>query len=323
MNKLGLVVIGIFTYVALCYACTCKHSDELAALASPTDNPSVAPSATPSVATTTGKLYVWRQNGKVFLAGTIPTAALKEALIYEAAKRYNADGFVDKLSVASPETVEPEWETIALKAVVWGGLGDIAIDGKTLTLKGIQPSDQDRRKRQEYIKGAIPASWSLVDEMKVSGAAPTSAPVPTASPIPSPSSSAPPSASPTPRSVSQGTNDTTSPDLEEFKMVAFLPNSAELTEDGRSLLDGAAEVMATTGATRYEIGGHTDNAGSDAANLNISERRADAVRKHLMDQGIAPERLETLGYGDSRPLAPNNSATNRALNRRIEFTELK
>ncbi|MGC4047100.1 MAG: OmpA family protein [Armatimonas sp.] len=261
---------------------------------------------------------MWHRDGKIFLAGSIPTQEFKDTLTMEAARHYGASGFVDKLTVASPAgSAEVDWETIALKSVVWGSLGDIAIDGKILTLRGKQPSADAKNKRYAYIKNALPTNWGLEDQME----APSSSPSPLSAILASPT----PVASPTPGSISTGMNpnDTTPPNLQKFKTVAFRPGSAELTDEGRTLLDEAAEVMATTGATRYEIGGNTDDTGADDANLNISERRADAVRKQLMDQGIAPERLETQGYGETRPLAPNDNDTNRARNRRIEFTELK
>ena len=68
-----------------------------------------------------------------------------------------------------------------------------------------------------------------------------------------------------------------------------------------------------------EISGHTDNVGSDAHNLKLSQRRAASVKKYLEEKfNIAPERLTTEGYGESKPIASNKTKAGRQLNRRIE-----
>lgn len=68
-----------------------------------------------------------------------------------------------------------------------------------------------------------------------------------------------------------------------------------------------------------EISGHTDNVGNDKDNLLLSERRAQAVVKYLVDKGIAPERLQAKGYGKTMPVEDNSTAAGRAANRRTEF----
>jgi outer membrane protein OmpA-like peptidoglycan-associated protein len=68
------------------------------------------------------------------------------------------------------------------------------------------------------------------------------------------------------------------------------------------------------------IEGHTDNVGSDAYNLDLSQRRAEALVKYLIEKGIAKSRLSAQGFGFHRPIAPNITAMGRALNRRVEFS---
>lgn len=74
---------------------------------------------------------------------------------------------------------------------------------------------------------------------------------------------------------------------------------------------------------RIEIGGHTDNVGSDAFNKNLSEQRAKAVRDYLVENGIPAKQLVIRGYGKSKPIADNNTEEGRQRNRRVEFKFIK
>jgi outer membrane protein OmpA-like peptidoglycan-associated protein len=73
---------------------------------------------------------------------------------------------------------------------------------------------------------------------------------------------------------------------------------------------------------RIEVGGHTDNVGNDAANQLLSEERANAVRDFLIAHGIEASRVVAKGYGETRPVATNDTDEGRALNRRTEVTVL-
>lgn len=70
---------------------------------------------------------------------------------------------------------------------------------------------------------------------------------------------------------------------------------------------------------KIEISGHTDNVGDDADNLTLSESRAESVRNYLISMGCKPELLFSKGYGESKPVKPNDSDSNRAKNRRVDF----
>lgn len=72
--------------------------------------------------------------------------------------------------------------------------------------------------------------------------------------------------------------------------------------------------------TRIQVAGHTDNIGSDASNLKLSQDRANSVRAYLASAGIAPQRMQAVGYGESRPIADNSTDYGRAQNRRVEIT---
>ncbi len=105
--------------------------------------------------------------------------------------------------------------------------------------------------------------------------------------------------------------------------VNFRTGSAEITEDSYPKLDEVYEQLAKFSDRKYEIAGHTDNAGTDKINVKLSLDRANAVREYLVNRGIEKSRLVGKGYGASRPKADNKTAAGRTINRRIEFFRIK
>lgn len=101
--------------------------------------------------------------------------------------------------------------------------------------------------------------------------------------------------------------------------VNFKFDRAEIEPKAATILSEAAEALDGNPAVDVHIEGHTDSVGSDAYNLRLSQRRADAVRDYLVRQGIAASRLTTLGVGEARPVMPNDTAEGRFQNRRVEF----
>jgi OOP family OmpA-OmpF porin len=107
------------------------------------------------------------------------------------------------------------------------------------------------------------------------------------------------------------------------QVVEFEIDSFALTAKGRAVLD---EVLSTLESApddiRVLITGHTDDQGDRAENQVLSEQRAQAVLDYLVAAGQDPERFDTIGYGETRPIATNETEEGRARNRRIEFTAL-
>jgi OOP family OmpA-OmpF porin len=101
--------------------------------------------------------------------------------------------------------------------------------------------------------------------------------------------------------------------------VFFDTNSAVLKAESFAELDNMAKFLADVPNARGEVEGHTDSQGADAYNQALSQRRAEAVRKYLVDKGVAGDRLQARGYGESKPEADNNTADGRAQNRRVVF----
>lgn len=106
------------------------------------------------------------------------------------------------------------------------------------------------------------------------------------------------------------------------KVVEFASDSAELTPNGRAVLDEVATAVKTTSG-EVLIGGHTDNQANQEYNLGLSLHRAEAVRDYLVANGLDVERFVTIGYGETSPIATNETAEGRQRNRRTEFHVLE
>jgi outer membrane protein OmpA-like peptidoglycan-associated protein/uncharacterized protein YidB (DUF937 family) len=105
------------------------------------------------------------------------------------------------------------------------------------------------------------------------------------------------------------------------KVLNFRTGSAELPAGSGPMLQEAADKLKTLPAgARIEIAGHTDNTGNADANVTLSQRRADAVRDALVQDGVSADALTARGYGQTRPIASNDTEDGRYRNRRIEFT---
>lgn len=104
--------------------------------------------------------------------------------------------------------------------------------------------------------------------------------------------------------------------------IGFETGSATLTSNSKYELDNLVTGLNAFPNISIEVAGHTDSSGDPAANLSLSSARASSVTKYLVDRGISAGRLKPRGYGDTKPLAPNDTPENMAKNRRTEFTIL-
>jgi len=104
--------------------------------------------------------------------------------------------------------------------------------------------------------------------------------------------------------------------------IYFTIAGAELTPEGRRLVDQVAEAMKQSTNIRVEVQGHTDGQGDDRVNDHLALRRAETVVGYLVSKGVERPRLLITILGKSQPLAPNDSPRERALNRRVEFRVL-
>ncbi len=105
--------------------------------------------------------------------------------------------------------------------------------------------------------------------------------------------------------------------------ITFETRSDTIRVSSEFTLQEALSVLEEYGDVRLGIEGHTDDVGDDAFNLDLSDRRAHAVARWFVEHGVDPVRLQARGYGETRPLADNDSDAGRAENRRVEFRLLQ
>lgn len=104
-----------------------------------------------------------------------------------------------------------------------------------------------------------------------------------------------------------------------LKGVNFDFNKARLTPNAKTILDNVSDALAARADLKVEVGGHTDSVGSDDYNQRLSEQRADSVVLYLTEKGIDAGRLTAKGYGESQPIASNDTDEGREENRRVEL----
>jgi outer membrane protein OmpA-like peptidoglycan-associated protein len=138
--------------------------------------------------------------------------------------------------------------------------------------------------------------------------APAPAPPPPPPPPPPAPAPAPPPPPPPPKAAPV------------FENVYFNENKTNIDPVAAKVLDQDAMILKDNPDIKVEIGGHTDTVGSEMAKQKISEKRAESVKKYLMDKfGISGNRMIVKGYGSQKPIADNKSKEGRAKNRRVEF----
>ncbi|MCC6536870.1 MAG: OmpA family protein [Bryobacterales bacterium] len=175
--------------------------------------------------------------------------------------------------------------------------GAVSADGRDVLLRGYRGSPEISADAQAKALAVWGVRAVRVEEI----------PLPAAAPPPRP-----------PAAVAQV--QTRIDDIIRLKNVEFLTASANLTPVGQATLNEVAAALGKAPDVRVAIAGHTDSQGRADANQALSLARAQAVKAYLAAQGVAGARMTVAGFGDTRPVAPNDTPVGRQRNRRIEFS---
>ncbi len=114
----------------------------------------------------------------------------------------------------------------------------------------------------------------------------------------------------------------TEKEIKITQQIHFAFNKAIIRPESYPVMNAVVDALKDNPNIDIEVQGHTDNVGGNAVNKPLSQARADACRKYLIDHGIASSRLTAVGYGLDKPIVPNDSERNRALNRRVQFVRM-
>ena len=112
-------------------------------------------------------------------------------------------------------------------------------------------------------------------------------------------------------------------DVFEIENLNFETNSAEILAESYEILDKLVTYLLSESDSKFEVAGHTDSDGADKANETLSLARAESVKTYLVSKGVPAEQLTTKGYGETVPIADNNSEEGKSKNRRTELKKLE
>lgn len=225
--------------------------------------------------------------GQVVASGKVPDEATRAAVLTRLRETYGAGNVVDQIEVGNVDT-PPNWAANVQKLIgpqlKQISKGQLKIDGTQIDVKGEVGNEAQRQQIASDMATALNPTYTIKNGLRVSAS-------------------------------EQGVLDSTLAN----RTIEFETGSALLTQQGRAILDQMAAVLVRMTGKSIEVIGHTDNSGSRASNIALSQARADAVKGYLVVKGVAPQSMTTMGVGPDQPIASNDNDQGRARNRRIEF----
>lgn len=223
----------------------------------------------------------------IVVAGTVGDESSKATLLARLRSVYGAERVVDQLAVGNVATPANWNEYVGrligpnLKTI---SRGQLKVDGNTVSLRGDVASEAQRQQIAGDIAASLNPTYTVNNGLRVVASGQSMLDAALAN-----------------------------------RIIEFESGKAALTPSGMAILDQMSEAMKKLGAVKVEVIGHTDNAGSRAGNLSLSQARAEAVKTYVTGRGIHPDSIAVSGEGPDRPVADNATPDGRARNRRIEF----
>jgi len=223
----------------------------------------------------------------VVVSGMVADEASKAALLERLRGVYGAQRVIDQLAVGAVST--PANWTAYVGRLIGPDLrlvkgGQLKVEGNTVNLRGDVASEGQRQQIASAIAASLNPTYTVNNGLRVSVS-------------------------------QQHVLDAALAD----RIIEFESGKATLTPAGVAVLDQMTAALRKLNGVKVALIGHTDNAGSRAGNLSLSQARAEAVKGYVVEQGIAPESIAVSGEGPDRPVADNRTPEGKARNRRIEF----
>ncbi len=244
------------------------------------------PSALLFIALLAGPVHA-RQEVPVVVSGTVADEATRAALLERLRSVYGGSRVVDQLAVGTV-AAPAAWPDYVAKLINPNlkliKSGQLKVEGSKVSLRGDVANEEQRQKIAGDIAASLNPTYTVNNGLRVAAS-------------------------------EQGVLDAALAN----RIIEFESGKAALTETGMKVLDEMSAAMQKLKGVKVEVIGHTDNAGSRASNLSLSQARAEAVKAYIVGKGIAEEMIAVSGEGPDRPVADNRTPEGKARNRRIEF----
>ena len=227
------------------------------------------------------------QEAPIVVSGTVADEATRAALLARLRTVYGPARVVDQLSVGAVATPANWNEYVArligpnLKLIK---SGQLKVEGNKVSLRGDVANEEQRTRIAGDIAASLNPTYVVNNGLRVTASG-------------------------------QEVLDAALAN----RIIEFESGKATLTDSGMAVLDQMSAAMLKLKGVKVEVIGHTDNAGSRAGNLSLSQARAEAVKTYIVGKGIAAESIAVSGEGPDRPVADNRTPEGKARNRRIEF----
>jgi OOP family OmpA-OmpF porin len=241
--------------------------------------------------------YVWgarKDESRVTLTGHVPNTDTRDEVVAFAQRRFGSLPVSNAMTLASGAPSDLiDGVGVGLSALQNLRAGSVALLNRKITVTGVAPSEAVRDRVINLVTGGLPEGFEAVAQITVEQGAPQ--------PV-----------------AAESCQDLLN-EILAGNIIRFEVNSAQVRSESFAVLDKLLEAARRCPDARIEIAGHTDSDGSDELNLQLSQARAQSVRGYLVDRGIPSGRLIARGYGESSPVASNDTDAGKARNRRIEF----
>lgn len=296
MSKLLAILLGLLAFALLCYLCINMHVPEILGTTTvPVGNTNVNANMNANVALGSPSFKAETKDGKVVLTGVVPDQATKDQLLARAREVYGADRIVDNVTVDA-KVAKPSWLSAVLALLPFTAKdvknGGLSVEKNSISLIGQVPNEDTKAKTFKDASVAMPNM--TINNLLTIGASTITA--------------------------EQAATQAQVNEQISGKVVEFNTGSDQLSPRGKAVLDELVPILQTNPNANFEIGGHTDDQGNDAANQKLSERRSVTVKNYLVSKSLAETRFTTKGYGELQPIADNKTDEGRQKNRRIGFT---
>jgi outer membrane protein OmpA-like peptidoglycan-associated protein/osmotically-inducible protein OsmY len=268
-----------------------------------------APVATPVSPYTGGVEF---DGSRVILTGFVPDAATRDTILQAARQRFPGRAIDDRLNIGSGEP--NGWVRCfdgAMAGVARLGNGRANLSDRRVEIVGRTEDGAVAEGAPADMRRAMEGACEIENRIAFTPPPP---------PPPRPAAVAPP---PPPPALTRPESIACQVELKrlaEAGTINFEYAKADLLPESIATLDRLAAAAKDCPRVTIDVEGHTDSEGTPERNQRLSDRRAATVVNYLVRNGVDPAILAPVGYGETRPLAPNDTPQNRAMNRRIEFT---